>query len=198
MERRKVLLETNLIKKGLGKSLELSKNTLEKLGTSMSSQENDVLPYHINISQGIDLTEIKSHYLESRIVINDKFFKKRVENIFKEYRYRLCYTWHDENVGTLFKPKYEKHLKMSINSFPSKTNARTINLVMSLLAFGAAGDVFDFSNTYKLKDLNKLKIFFETEKERNLFSEELEEILNTFYRSHYFEYDSLKSNGNNN
>lgn len=190
----------SLIKKGLGKSLELSKNTLElskntleKLTPSKQEKSVDIVPYTINISKGIDATQVNPYYLQTQIIFNDKGFKKRIENILKEYKFRLGYKWVDENFGTFFKPKYDQKLEMSINAYPSLTEALQINLVVSLLSFGMVDGVVDFSNTSTIKSFNNKKIYFKTERGRNLFAEKLDEILNDFYSSHYKEYQRLKS-----
>lgn len=194
----------SLMKKGLGKSLELSKRTLElskstieKLSPSKQEKSNDIVPFTVDISKGIDATQVNPYYLQTQIIFNDKGFKKRIENILKEYKFRLGYKWVDENVGTFFKPKYEQKLEMSINAYPSLTEALQINLVVSLLSFGMVDGVVDFSNTSAIKSFNNKKIQFVTQRGRNLFAEKLDKILNDFYSSHYQEYQRLKALENN-
>lgn len=181
----------SLVKIDIGKSLELSKITFEKIANR--KQENVSAPYCVNLTEGTDVTKTEPFYLDIRISIKDKLFRKRMKNILKEYRYRLCYEWYSQNVGTFLKPKHERHIKMKIYAYPSRFKAIQINLALNLLSFGACDSIIDFSNTYEMKDLENFKFFFDNKHDRSLFSQQLQEIINDFYSSHYAEYIDLKS-----
>lgn len=147
-------------------------------------------PYKIEIINHTDVTKQKPYTIKVNFLYKDKLFEKRINNLLKDNKYVLNYQFYDNNVGTFFKPSYEKNINLSFNIDTSIEYTIIDKLIIETISYGFIE--INLKDKILLKKLDNYIFSFKDKNSQLLFSKKIEKELDLFFKKEYEIYTKIK------
>lgn len=172
----------------------LTKKVL-KVASVFSENKGTSSPFEIVLEKGTDATKQKPYFTKVQIRYHDTLFKKRIQNLLKEKKFLLEYSFQEINKGTFLKPNkvWEAHTFIK-EALLSTTEAFLVETLVPLPLQGMTH--LSNEQVISFKRINGHVFYFSNQRNRDSFQNSLFNTLNEFLLKEYETYLKIKEERN--
>ena len=165
-----------------------SEKTLMNIGTSVKRPivQHDIepaadKPYKLHVIKSFDRNNIKPYRVELKLMITDKAFKTRINNILDSNEYYICYSF-------LYSFRNEqRNIQAAVELHYGQNKNEKVMLSVCTEEF------YEEAGRFNMRNIEPQTIYFANEESINAFVTGFEQILMPFICNKYKDYLKLKA-----
>ena len=138
-------------------------------------------PYKLNVIKGFDSNNIKPYRVELKLIITDKAFKSRINNILDSNKYYICYCFL----------KSLKNEQLNVQATVELKYGQNINEKVMLSVYTEG--FYEEAGRFNLHNIEPQTIYFANEESINAFVTGFEQAFMPFIDNKYKDYLKLKA-----